>query len=175
MSALAGIVRLDRAPVTPDQLAGMTRAMAYIETDGVGSWRHGEAGLLHFKLATTPEAVAEVQPLEDREAGLVVVFDGRLDNREELLRLLGPASGLELGAGDGAILLQLYRRFGRDCPGHLVGDYSFAIWEPRRHRLFCTRSPLGWRPLLWYADASTFAFATEPRALVEGLALNRCL
>lgn len=173
MSALAGIVRLDRAPVSSEQLEGMARAVAYIQTDRIGRWRHGEAGLLHFSLATTPEATSDLQPLEDGEAGLVAVLDGRLDNRDELLRLLGPDVGLDRCAGDGAILLQLYRKFGRACPSYLVGDYAFAIWEPRQRRLFCARSPLGWRPLLWYADAKTFAFATEPRALMEGLGLAR--
>lgn len=175
MSALAGIVRLNRAPVTQDQLERMAQSVAYIETDSVSRWRHAEVGLLHFKLATTPEALDEVQPLEDRESGLVVMIDGRLDNRDELLRLLGPAGGLDRHAGDCAIVLQLYKRFGQECTRHLVGDYTLAVWERQRHVFFCARSPLGWRPFLWYADATTFAFATEPRALVDGLALPRRL
>lgn len=175
MSAVAGVIRLDRAAVAAEQLEHMARAVDYIETDAIGRWLRGEAGLLHFKLATTPEAVAEQQPVEDTAADLVVMLDGRLDNRDELLRLLGPAGMLDRGAGDGAILLQLYRTFGRDTPSHLVGDYAFIVWEPRRRRLFCARSPLGWRPLLWYADATTFAFSTEPKALIEGLKLPRRL
>ena len=34
---------------------------------------------------------------------------------------------------------------------------------------------MGWRPLLWTLDRGTLAFATEPRALVVGLELERRL
>ena len=57
----------------------------------------------------------------------------------------------------------------------LAGDFAVAIWQPRERRLFLARSALGWRPLLWCFDGATFGFATEPRALVVGLGLERRL
>jgi asparagine synthase (glutamine-hydrolysing) len=174
VSAIAGIISLDGAPVQSDRLERMVRAVSFLETDRVGVWRSDEAGLLHFAFATTPQSVTEAQPAHDEPAGTTIVFDGRLDNRDDLLRELRMRE-LSRDSPDSQIVQALFARHGTDCPRHLVGDYAFAIWQRRERRLFCARSPLGWRPLVWYRSAKVFGFATEIKALVDGLPLPRRL
>ncbi len=106
---------------------------------------------------------------------MVICFDGRLDNRAELLALLGARGAVLARAPDSAIVLALFEALGDDMVKALAGDFAIAIWQPRERRLFLARSPLGWRPLLWCFDGATFGFATEPRALVVGLGLERRL
>jgi asparagine synthase (glutamine-hydrolysing) len=172
VSAIAGIVSLDGAPVQSDRLERMVRAVPFLKTDRVGVWRSDDAGLLHFGFATTPQSVTETQPALDEPAGTAIVFDGRLDNRDDLLRELR-ARELSPDSADSEIVQVLFARHGTDCPRHLVGDYAFAIWQRRERRLFCARSPLGWRPLVWHRSAKVFAFATEIRALLDGLPIPR--
>jgi len=178
MSGLAGCVCLDGVPVDPRTAQLMAQSTPYLGPDGVKVWSAGPAAFIRFRHATTPEAGAECQPIIDDRAGLTVCFDGRLDNRGDLLRDLqgGTASaGLDPNASDASILLSLFARDSDGCVKRLVGDYAFAVWQARPRRLFCARSPVGWRPFFWIRRGELLGFATEPKALVEGLALDRHL
>ena len=175
MSAIAGVVRLDGGDIDDATLTRIVAETPRRGADGVSVWHAGPAGLVRFHHAATPEAVGEVQPVIGRESGLVMVFDGRLDNRPELLALLGERGGPLAAAPDAAIGLALFERLGEPFLEVLVGDWTLAIWDPRQRRLFCARSPCGWRPFLWTLDRGRFAFATEPRGLMLGLQRERRL
>src|SRR5262245_21918532 len=168
MSGLAGCVCLDGVPVDPRTAQRMAQSTPYLGPDGVEVWSAGPAAFIRFKHATTPEARAECQPITDDRAGLTVCFDGRLDNRADLLRDLQgvTASGADPNASDASILLSLFARDGDACVRRLVGDYAFAVWQARSRRLFCARSPVGWRPFFWIRTGERLGFATEPKALV---------
>ena len=64
---------------------------------------------------------------------------------------------------------------GEGALNDFAGDFALAVWRPGARQLFCARSNGGWRPLLWTFDGKRFAFATEPRTLVDGLPLERRL
>lgn len=174
MSGIAGVVYTDQRPVEAAVLDAMIQATQHLGIDGRFTWLDGPAGLIRFSLATTPEAVGQDGPHLDLASRTVIVFDGRLDNREELLALLG-RDGLPRSSPDSAIALALHARLGDDFLSRLVGDYALAIWDPARQRLFCARSPIGWRPLLWTVQGNRFAFASEPSTLIRGLQLDRRL
>ena len=174
MSGIAGLIYTDGRSVAPGLLERMAAATPHLGIDGVDRWHDGPAGLVRFALHTTPEAVGEIQPHADRTSGDVLLFDGRLDNRDALRTALGPGDPGPRVA-DGAIVLAAHHRFGDALPHHLVGDYAFAIWQPRRRRLFAARSPVGMRPFLWTRQQGLFAFASEPSTLVRGLDLPRRL
>ena len=174
MSGIAGVVYTDGRPAEIATLDAMVRATPHLGIDGAPTWHDGPAGLIRFALVTTPEAVGESQPFADPRSGMVIAFDGRLDNRAELRALLG-AEAPSATAPDCAIVLAAHINLGDAFTGRLAGDYALAIWDPARRRLLCARSPLGWRPFLWTFQDSRFAFATEPATLIRGLALERRL
>jgi asparagine synthase (glutamine-hydrolysing) len=174
LSAISGVVLPNGRPVTAQFLENFAAAAARRGFDGTDLWFDGPVGLVRQAHATTPEAVGEQQPFV-AESGNVLCFDGRLDNRDELLTLLGNQAGALKSAPDGQIALALFEQRGQACLKVLTGDWALAIWQPEARRLFCARAPLGWRPLLWCHIGGIFAFATEPRALVVGLALDRRL
>lgn len=171
MSGIAGVVFRDQRPAEAATLEAMIAGTPILGGNGVRTWRSGPVGFIRFDLATTPEAVGEEQPYTDRRAVLTVTFDGRLDNRPDLLAMLGDA--VPATATDCQIVLSLFERLGDDFVKSLVGDYAFAIWDERRRRLFCARSPLGWRPFLWTLQDGRMAFASQPSTLVRGLRLDR--
>jgi asparagine synthase (glutamine-hydrolysing) len=161
--------------MSPSLLKQIEAKSAVRSFDPVARWNNGPVGLLRFAHATTPEAVGEKQPFVSRQSQAVMLFDGRIDNRDELLGLLGQQA-LELrSAPDGEIVLALFDASGIHFVQHLVGDFAIAVWEAQHRRLTLWRSAMGWRPLLWTMVKGTFAFATEPRALVIGLGLERRL
>ena len=115
-------------------------------------------------LATTPELLIEPQPFEHPETGCVITADVRLDNREELIAALDVHRD---PVGDAEIILGTYLKWGGDCPNHLLGDFAFAIWDPRHKRVFCARDHSGMRQLYYHHKrGSRFLFATEARAIL---------
>jgi asparagine synthase (glutamine-hydrolysing) len=166
VSAIAGIIVFDQAPLDPALLHRLTSAMARRGPDGVSHWVGGNVGLGHCMLRTAVESEGEVQPLVDDERGLVVVMDGRLDNREELYRRLKP--GIQpSGLPDVAFVLEAYARWGENCPRYLLGDFAFAVWDSRRKRLFCARDHLGAALFSYVYNQRFFAFSSDSEALLH--------
>jgi len=59
-----------------------------------------------------------------QEDDCVLCGNIRIDNGPELRQSLGRSSG-----EDGALVLAAWRRWGTDCPAHLVGDFAFMLWD----------------------------------------------
>ncbi|MEE4236561.1 MAG: asparagine synthase-related protein, partial [Anderseniella sp.] len=113
---------------------------------------------------------------QDAAASLVITFDGRIDNREELVRLL-QASGCPPSADtDVEIALRAYQCWGGACAERILGDFAFAIWDGARNTLFCARDIFGTRPLYYHHRPGTaFTFASTPDALFAGGVVARQL
>jgi asparagine synthase (glutamine-hydrolysing) len=170
MSGIFGLFNLDDRPVEAHELSAMKALSARRGPDRTATWRVGSVGLGHTLLATTPEAELEKLPLEHTESGCVITGDIRLDNRIELLRKVG---AIEHGAvmGDAEIVLLAYLRWGDGFVEHFLGDFAFAIWDPRARRVLCARDQMGMRLLYFHhGHRQLFAFATDQRAI---LALSR--
>ena len=131
MSAIAGAVFADSREMSAGFLGQIVRSAVPRGFDGVSEWHSGPAGLIRFHHATTPEAVGEVQPLPG-PSGAVIAFDGRLDNRADLLALLGDRGKALTGAPDVAIALALFEARGEAFLNALVGDWAIAIWPVLR-------------------------------------------
>jgi asparagine synthase (glutamine-hydrolysing) len=156
-------------------LQAMLRAASHRGPDGHGIWSEPGGALGHLALRLTPESVHEEQPLVDPDAGLVLVADVRLDNREELLRILEPpplSSRREAATEDpspvtdAALLLAAYRRWGPDSPKQLIGDFAFAVWESRTRRLFAARDAMGMRSVYFLQKGGGLLFASEVQQLL---------
>src|SRR5271166_3794110 len=164
MSGIAIIWNRDGRPVDPALLVQMTQFMEHRGPDGEQHWTQGSIALGHRALNTTYQNGSALGLLSDATAGLCLTFDGRIDNRDEL------RSVLELGAsrddaGDEHLVLAAYRKWGEECPAHLLGDFAFGIWDERRRQLFCARDPLGVRPLFHARVGETIVCASEICAL----------
>src|SRR5918994_6176579 len=84
VSGVLGIFHRDGRPVDPDDVARLSGASRARAVDGEALWIQGPAAIGHQSSRITPESTAERQPLVWADA--VVSFDGRLDNRDELIR-----------------------------------------------------------------------------------------
>jgi len=166
MSGIFGFLNQDGAPANLDYLRTMAAMLARRGPDGAHVWNTGPLGLGHTLLATTPEALHERLPFVHMATGCVITADARLDNRDELLLALGLRERAST-IGDGQLILSAYLAWDRACVERLLGDFAFAIWDPRRLRLFCARDQLGMRPFTYhYAPGKIFVFASEPRAIL---------
>ena len=173
MSGITGIFHLDGSPVAHGPLEDMTAALAHRGPDGMDRWVSGPVGLGHCMLRTTAQAVHESQPLRDESGELCLVLDGRVDNREELRRALGPRSRHLRDDSDAELVLQAYRHWGSGCVDKIIGDFALALWHGRRRELLCARDFLGKRPFYYYFDGSSFRFASEPQAVMADSSVPR--
>ncbi len=110
----------------------------------------------------------------DAQDDSVCVGSARVDNRAELLGLLGLDYGAwggenptGPGHGDIALIHAAYRRWGADCVRRIFGDWSFALWHPDQRRLFLARDHFGNTSLYYYCDGRTMAFSSDRRVLLD--------
>lgn len=165
MSAIAGIVHFDGAPIEPGLIEKLTEAMKGRGPDGQNHWAQGSVALGHGMLRTTPESIEESAPLESQDRNLVLVWDGRLDNRAEIHSGLKSRGAQLRDESDAELVLQAYVAWGEETPRHLLGDFAFAVWDRRTRTLFCARDHMGARPFYYTKNDRFFAFASEEEVL----------
>lgn len=106
------------------------------------------------------------QPMRSADGRQWLIFNGEIYNYRELrdeLRTRGHA--FHTGT-DTEVILAAYQEWGRDCLSHFNGMWSFALWDSNRRELFVSRDRFGIKPLQYATAGSTFAFASELKALL---------
>ena len=166
MSAIFGIFHLDGKPVSQEALGDMQNAMDYWGPDGSGIWREGNVGLGHLLMHNTPESLHEKLPMIDSLDGLVITASARIDNRDELFNALSIPHPRRVDMPDSQLILKAYQKWRDDSPDHLLGDWSFAIWNPRQRRLFIARDHHGNTGLFYYSNSRFLAFASSLKGLL---------
>lgn len=165
MSGIAGIYDLDGRPVEQGEIQRMLESIAHRGPDGSGIWRNGSVALGCQLLRVTPESAKETQPFID-PSGNVVVFDGRLDNRKELLERLQSSTEISASSPDPAFVSVAYHTFGDKFVDYLIGDFALGLFDVNRHKLFLARDAIGVRPLYYYYTPRQFLFSSEIKALL---------
>jgi asparagine synthase (glutamine-hydrolysing) len=142
-------------------LRAMSHTLSHRGPDGEDTVVAGAIGLAHQHLWITLEEIGERQPLAN-DRGTAIVFDGRLDNRDELDRLLD----LPARTSDAACALAAYGLWQANFVEHLAGDFALGLFDPARQQLILGRDALGVRPLYYHASPKFLAFASELKALL---------
>lgn len=167
MSAIAGLFYLDGRSVQPHEVEKLTTTLIHRGRDGGGTWHQGPAGLGQRMMWTTPESRHERLPCANQSGTLVITADARLDNRRDLIALLGLADRPACELTDSQLMLAAYERWGTACLERFVGDFAFAIWDSRDQSMFCACDHMGIRPFYYYQSNRLFAFASEIKALLS--------
>lgn len=165
MTAIAGVIRHDQGRVGRDDLERMLNVLAPYGPDARHYRALGSAGFVRTLLRTTPEDALDRQPCIDAGSGWTLLFDGRIDNREELAAALAlDRAGLRAMA-DSQLALAAWTRWETGALPRLLGDFALAAWHPGHRRLVLARDFLGTRPLFWHQGNGFHAFASLPKAL----------
>lgn len=165
MTTIAGIIRKQGVPATQDDAKRLLRALAIYRPEASRVWRRDQTALVCTLRRFTPEDVFDRQPLSNGGDKPVLVFSGRLDNRDELASELAIPTTKARNLADSTLVLAAYEAWGEDSPRHLLGDFAFAVWSPSAERLFLARDPMAMRPLYWHHGNGLFAFASAAQAL----------
>lgn len=144
----------------------MQNAMAYWGPNGKYLWAEESAALGQLQLFNTPESINEKFPLIDDERGLVFVSAARIDNRDELFHLLRIHSGLQDSITDADLIFSSYKKWGKECVHHLLGDWTFAVWDSTNNELFIARDHHGISGIYYYHSNDFFVFASSLKGLL---------
>jgi asparagine synthase (glutamine-hydrolysing) len=165
LSAFAVVYERSNTPADPGVLERVMERLKHRGPDGSDVILAGHVALGHWRFWTTPEDVNERQPLKLDGLPYTIVFDGRLDNRPDLLAQLGMISSDEALLSDAALVLHAYARWGADCLEYFIGEFALAVFDEHCSELFCARDALGDRTLFYSIIGARFVLASEPWAV----------
>ena len=162
MSGITGIWNLDGAPASEEILSSMSARLRHRGSDHDARRIDGAAGFACRHRWVTAEDQDERQPVDAPDSSAMLVFDGRLDNRAELINALRCPKEL----GDARLALAAYSAWGAEFAEHLNGDFAAAVFDRRDERLLLARDAIGVRPLYYFHTSRLIAFASEIKALL---------
>lgn len=169
MSAIAALFLRDGNPIDPASIVSITQSMSARGPDALGTWRGGSVALGHASLVILPEDRTP-QPVRHEPSGSAIVFDGRLDARDDLAAACAIDRRDLRGLSDAELMLRAYLARGASVLAGVLGDFAFAMWDGRQDRLICGRDVLGLRPLFYCADEREIVVASELQAVLRGRA-----
>ncbi len=177
MSAIGGMWMHSGHPLALDNLDRMQRTLQWMGPHQQQIRHDSHVGFVQCTLQASPLAPKKTSPLLCPQTGCLLVADCRLDNRASIIDRLRPSCAAS-PLSDPELLLAAYLHWGEETPQHLLGDFAFAIWDPRRQHMLCARDHMGVRPL-YYAHPhdrrnNFFALASHPSALLELPGIDGC-
>lgn len=173
MSAQFGRWNFDGKPVDREYLEKVKPLVGPYGPDNAGSYFNGNASIFYYAFHTTKESRHETQP-HITASGAVITWDGRLDNRAELIRQL--RNVLKINSADVSIVAAAYQEWGTNCFAKLIGDWALSIWDTNKRALILAKDPVGTRHLYYSLDKNQVTWSTilDPLALFAGKTLQLC-
>jgi asparagine synthase (glutamine-hydrolysing) len=167
MSVQAGIWNFDGSPVDHRLLADISESLKHQGPDGESCHVEGAVALLYRPFHTTAESRREKQPYSSHR-GFILTWDGRLDNRDELIPELH--SKLEAHPTDVAIVAAAFDRWETDCFHRLVGDWAVSIWKPEQRELLFATDYMAIKHIFYYHKNDKVWWSTDlsPLVLLSG-------
>src|SRR6266436_4136299 len=132
MSVQFGKCNFDGKPVDPKDLDQVRPVLAPYGPDGEGYICKDNLEIVYRAFYTSKESRKETQPYVSA-SGAIITWDGRLDNRDELIGRLG--GDISARATDVEIIAAAYQRWRTNCFAHLIGDWALSIWDPEGRSL----------------------------------------
>src|ERR1700733_8995103 len=149
MSVQFGRWNFEGQPPAPEYIEKVGMTIAPYGPDSMESYSKGGVTILYCAFHTTKESGCEKQPCI-APSGAVITWDGRLDNRIELISEL--RDFLTVNSTDVAIVRAAYEKWGASCLGKLIGDWALSLWNPRDHSVLLAKDPIGTKHLYYSFD-----------------------
>ena len=157
MSVLFGIWNFDHAGIAAEYLAGIRATLSSYSSDGKSEYSGSDVHLIHLPFHVTRESEDESQPFVT-PSGQMLLWDGRLDNRQELIGSL--RKELRGDLTDAAIAAAALESWGTDGLRKLVGDWALSLWNPKEQSVVLAKDFLGARQLYYTVDRNSFVWST---------------
>ena len=157
-----GLWNFDGQPVAPEHIARVKSIATEASTQGRGEFSDTELYLLHLheKDESDPD-----QPFRTG-SGSLILWDGRLDNKAELVDAMGGA--LSRQAADVHIVAAAYQLWGTKAFSKFVGDWALSVWNSTERTLVLAKDFLGARHLYYSIQYNSVSWSNILDPLVLG-------
>lgn len=173
---MCGICGYLDATIAPDVglaiLGRMAGAMAHRGPDDDGFHVAPGVGLGMRRLSIIDLAGGH-QPMTTADGRLAIVYNGELYNHRMLRGELARLGARFRTTSDTEVVLEAYAQWGPAALHRFDGMFALAIWDAALQRLFLARDRMGEKPLYYWTDGRSLAFASEVKALLEHPAVGR--
>lgn len=166
MCGIAGVFRLDGAPVSGPVVDRMAETLKHRGPDGEGVWVDRGVGLGHRRLAIIDTSVRSRQPMQTADGRYTLVFNGAIYNFRELRVELEARGHRFRSEGDTEVLLEAFAEWGLDAVGRFNGMFAFAIFDKHSQRLHLCRDRYGIKPLYYALIGQRVLFGSEVKAIM---------
>ncbi|MBD1825726.1 asparagine synthase (glutamine-hydrolyzing) [Cyanobacteria bacterium FACHB-DQ100] len=164
MCGIAGV--LSDSLIRSEAMLSVLNLLHHRGPDAAGQWANDCLWMGHTRLAILDLSPAGQQPMSYQNNRYCITFNGEIYNYLELRAELLDAGHRFVSYSDTEVLLAAYAHWGTDCLAKLRGMFAFAIWDQVEKTLFLARDRAGEKPIYYWADAHTFYFASELKALL---------
>ena len=166
MCGIAGLVLAPGTEPDRDVLGRMAAALAHRGPDEEAARVFGRAGFA-FRRLSIIDVAGGAQPLANEDGTIQLVLNGEIYNHADLRAELEGRGHRFRTRSDAEVAVHGYEEWGDTVVGRLRGMFALALWDAPRQRLLLARDRLGKKPLVYFAGARGFVFASELRALLE--------
>ncbi|MCJ7664701.1 MAG: asparagine synthase (glutamine-hydrolyzing) [Desulfobacterales bacterium] len=147
-------------------LKKMTTTLQHRGPDDDGYYTNDGIALGHRRLSIIDLDTGK-QPIHNEDKTVYVVFNGEIYNFPELKKGLEERGHRFYTKTDTEVLVHLYEEREERCVENLTGMFAFAIWDGKKRKLLLARDRIGIKPLFYAYNGKAFAFASEPKALLQ--------
>ncbi len=164
MSAIGGLFNLNGAAVDDSLVTALGQRLVSRGPDGGAEFTAGPVGMVYRAFHTNHESRLESQPLVS-PYGHVLCWDGRLDNRDELVAVLSDLTSEVLT--DVSLVMAAYVKWGIEFLAKIIGDFALSLWDPLTNSLILAVDIIGPRSLYFHKNEHRVLWASDLRSLLE--------
>lgn len=168
MGTYAGCWQFDDPRRDVDFIDSVYRLVSTDSPDSTGCYQQNGLCVVNRAFCADAEARNEVQPYRS-PSGLIVTWDGRLDNRAQLLSELdGSFAG---SSPDVSILAAAYEKWGEAVFARIIGDWTLTICNPQERLVVLAKDAIGPRHLYWHISPHHLVWSTSLEIIASA---DRC-
>lgn len=168
MSQLFGCVSFNPIVDISEVASQMQKSTSFFKADAMGIYQTNEVFICNKFLFNTPESNNTTNICQNER--YVLAASCRIDNREELaskmpVKLLATSS-------DHEYILAAYTHYQEDCVKHLLGDFSFVVWDTQEKTFFMAKDHIGVKPLFYTYQRGALFFGSDLNAFLHLKSIN---
>jgi asparagine synthase (glutamine-hydrolysing) len=168
MCGIFGLINSHNKAINKTLFKSSAKLMNHRGPNAYGQWGiENHLELAHLRLSIVDLSTESNQPFFSNCEQYVVVFNGEIYNYVELreqLKALGYKFKTE---SDTEVLLNSYIEWGEECVSNFNGDWSFAIYDLKHEKLFCSRDRFGVKPFNYAIVDGNFIFSSEIKSILN--------
>src|SRR5690349_1108286 len=143
---MCGIVGIIRNENNRNSIKQALERMKHRGPDDRGFWDDGKCFFGHLRLAILDLSPKGHQPMLSHDGRYVMIYNGEVYNFHDVRTKLEKAGERFESNGDTEVIIEAYKRWGKDCLAEFNGMFALAIWDTEEKKLFAARDRFGIKP-----------------------------